>query len=340
MSICAVVMAGGSGSRLWPLSRAAHPKQFLSLDGDGTMLQETVKRLNNLNVESSITICNEDHRFFVVEQLREIGKLGSIILEPVGKNTAPAIALAAIQSVENYPILLVLAADHVIKDQAAFERAVTDAIPLARSGKLVTFGIVPKVTHTGYGYIKKGKKQGSGFVVDMFVEKPSVEMANDYLSSGEYLWNSGMFLFKASRYLQESGKFRPDILEACESVMHTIVADLDFFRIDKEKFSACQSEFVDYAVTEKTADAVVVPINAGWSDIGSWSSIWDISRKDKDGNASVGDVLLHNSKNCYVRTDNNLVTTVGVNDLVIVDTKDALMVAHKDSVQDAKIIAQ
>jgi len=340
MSICAVIMAGGSGTRLWPLSRAAHPKQFLSLNGKGTMLQETVKRLNNLDVESLITICNEDHRFLVAEQLREIGTLGSIILEPSGKNTAPAIALAAIQSFENDPILLVLAADHVIKDQAAFERAVINAAPLAESGKLVTFGIVPHEPHTGYGYIKKGKSEGAGFIVDQFVEKPSVGLAKDYLSSGEYLWNSGMFLFKASRYLEELKKYRPDILKYCESSMLNVEADLNFLRVNKEKFSLCPSDSVDYAVMEKTEGAVVVPMDAGWSDIGSWTSLWDISKKDSEGNVIGGDVILHNSTNSYIEAGNTLVAAIGVDDLIIVSTKDALMVARKDSVQDAKVIAQ
>lgn len=340
MSICTVIMSGGSGTRLWPVSRASHPKQFLSLDSKYTMLQETVKRLSNLEVESLITICNKDHRFFVAEQLREIDNLGSIILEPVGKNTAPAIALAAIQSIKNDPILLVLPADHVIKDQAAFEKAIRDAIPLAESGKLVTFGIVPSEPHTGYGYIKKGVEQGPGFIVDKFVEKPSVELAKKYLSSGGFLWNSGMFLFKASRYLEELKKFQPDILEACISSMLNIEADLDFLRIDKEIFSACPSESIDYAVMEKTEDAVVVPMDAGWSDIGSWSSLWGISKKDENGNVSVGDTSLYKSNNCYVRGDDRLVTAVGLTDIVIVDTKDAVMVAHKDAVQDTKIIVK
>ena len=340
MSICPVIMAGGSGTRLWPLSRAAHPKQFLKLHGEDTMLQATVKRLSGLDVQASITICNEEHRFFVAEQLREIGKLGSIILEPVGKNTAPAIALAAIQSFEDDPILLVLAADHVIEDQAAFERAVTDATRLAESGKLVTFGIVPHEPHTGYGYIKRGKSEGSGFAVDQFVEKPSADLANNYLSSGKYLWNSGMFMFKASRYLEELKKFRPDIFNACESSLRDVETDLDFLRIDKEKFSACPADSIDYAVMEKTDDAVVVPMDAGWSDIGSWSALWDISKKDENGNVSHGDVRLYNSKNCYIRTNERLVTALGLSDLVVVDTKDAIMVAHKDMVQDAKLIVQ
>ena len=330
-------MAGGSGTRLWPLSRASHPKQFLPLHGDDTMLQATVKRLAKLDVQSSVTICNEEHRFFVAEQLREIDKLGSIILEPVGRNTAPAIALAAF-SVEDDPLLLVLAADHVIKNEAAFTRAVCDAVPLAESGKLVTFGIEPNEPHPGYGYIKKGDKKGDGFDVEQFVEKPSFELAQDYVISGNYYWNSGIFLFKASKYLEELKNFRPDIYEACESSMADMQADLDFLRVNKVKFESCPSESADYAVMEKTKDAVVVPLDAGWSDIGSWSSLWDISEKDGNGNVAHGDVILHDSSNSYVRTDGKLVAAIGVDDLVIVSTKDALMVSHKDSAQHIKVI--
>jgi len=337
VSICPVIMAGGSGTRLWPLSRAAHPKQFLRLHGEDTMLQATVKRLSGLDIQASITICNEEHRFFVAEQLREIDKLGSIILEPVGRNTAPAIALAALTAKDD-PLLLVLAADHVIQDEAAFREAVIRAIPLAEAGKLVTFGIVPSAPHTGYGYIQRGKDLGEGFEVDAFVEKPSSDVAQDYFSSGDYYWNSGMFLFRASNYLEELKKFRPDILEQCQGSVMDVKTDLDFLRIDKDMFESCPAESVDYAVMEKTSHAVVVPMDAGWSDIGSWSSLWDISEKDGYGNSTHGDVILHSTRNSYVRADDKLIAVIGVDDLVIVSTKDALMVAHKDRTQDVKII--
>jgi len=339
VSICPVIMAGGSGTRLWPLSRAAHPKQFLRLHGEDTMLQTTAKRLSGLDIQSSIIICNEEHRFFVAEQLREIDKLGSIILEPIGRNTAPAIALAALTAKDD-PLLLVLAADHVIQNEAAFSAAVTLAIPLAEAGNLVTFGITPNEPNTGYGYIKRGNAVGSGFEVAKFTEKPSSDVAKDYFSSGDYYWNSGMFLFRASNYLEELKKFRPDILEQCEASVMEVEADLDFLRINKETFESCPAESVDYAVMEKTSRAVVVPMDAGWSDIGSWSSLWDISEKDGEGNATHGDVVLHNTHNSYVRTDDKLVAAIGVDDLVIVATKDTLMVAHKNCVQDVKIITE
>ena len=334
-----VVMAGGSGSRLWPLSRSKQPKQFLSLTSEKTMLQETITRLSELETDTAVTICNEENRFFVAEQLRAMGKLGSIILEPVGRNTAPAIALAAFQASAD-DVLLVLAADHVILDQQKFTASVNAALPLAEKGKLVTFGIVPTQAHTGYGYIKRGANIDAGFVVNQFVEKPNAETAKAYLDSGDYYWNSGMFLFKAGRYLDELKAFRPDIYNACEQAMKDTEADLDFVRIDKDAFAACPDESIDYAVMEKTADAVVVPMDAGWNDIGSWSSLWDVSEKDANGNAIVADAITLDTTNSYIRGDDRLVATIGVDDLVIVDTKDALMVVAKDRVQDVKKVVQ
>jgi len=338
MSICAVVIAGGSGKRLWPLSRASHPKQFLNLYEEGTLLQQTFKRLENLNIKSSITICNEDHRFFVADQLLDICNFNSIILEPEGKNTAPAIALAAIHVKNDDPLLLVLPADHIIQDKSAFEKCINDSIPLAESGKLVSFGVIPDVPNTEYGYIKKGKKVSLGYCIDKFHEKPSLKMAKSFLSSKEYLWNSGMFLFKASVYLEELNKFRSDILKACESSMSGLPCDTEFIRINEDHFLKCPSDSIDYAVMEKTDRAVVVPIDAKWNDIGSWSALWNVSKKDFNGNSKHGDVLIHNSKNCYIRGGEKLISAIGLEDLVIVDTKDALMVAHKDEVDNTKLV--
>ena len=339
MGLCAVVMAGGSGARLWPLSRASYPKQFLTLNSEKTMLQDTFSRLAGLDITDTVTICNEEHRFLVAEQLREINQSGSIILEPKGRNTAPAIALAAL-SISDDPILLVLSADHVIKDEDIFAESVRKAIPIAETGKLVTFGIVPDEANTGYGYIKKGGKEGEGFKVEQFVEKPCLETANGYLSSGDYLWNSGMFLFRASQYLKELEKFREDIFTGCVSAVENATVDSSFCRVHRQSFEACPSESIDYAVMEKTADAVVVPMNAGWSDVGSWASLWDVTKKDKHGNASLGDVILHDTESSYIRTDGALVAVIGVKNMIITVTKDSVMVADKNSVQDVKEIVK
>lgn len=336
--ITPVIMAGGSGARLWPLSRSGHPKQFLSLNGEKTMLQQTIERLSDLPMSESITICNEEHRFFVAEQLREIDALGKIILEPVGRNTAPAIALAAFAEKETDPLLLVLAADHVIADQQAFTQAVMKAVPLAEAGKLVTFGIVPTEPHTGYGYIEAGTAIADAYTVSSFKEKPDSNTAAVYVKNGGYYWNSGMFLFKATRYLEELENFRPDIAAACKNAACSMSPDLDFLRVDADSFAACQDDSIDYAVMEKTNDAVVVPMDAGWSDIGSWSSLWDVLRKDESGNATLGDTILIDTNNSLVRADDKLVALLGLEDLVVVSTKDAILVASKDRVQDAKAI--
>lgn len=347
-----VIMAGGSGSRLWPLSRVLYPKQFLCLKGDLTMLQTTVCRLNGVQCESPVVICNEQHRFIVAEQLRQLNKLTeNIILEPAGRNTAPAIALAALaakrNSLDTDPLMLVLAADHVIQDEDAFRNAVRAAMPFAESGKLVTFGIVPNLPETGYGYIRRGEVSNPDVAVDavafsvaQFVEKPDLETAQSYVNSGEYYWNSGMFLFRAGRYLEELAKFRPDILDACEKAMSTVDPDLDFIRVDEEAFLACPEESIDYAVMEKTADAVVVPMDAGWSDVGSWSSLWEISNHSPEGNVHHGDVISHNTENSYVYAESGLVTTVGVKDLVVVQTKDAVLIADRNHVQDVKKVVE
>lgn len=340
MSLIPVVMAGGSGTRLWPLSRALYPKQFLPLVGDDTMLQATIKRLHGLPITAPLTICNEDHRFIVAEQLRASNALGPIILEPVGRNTAPAIALAAHvaqgQSEDGDPLLLVLAADHVINDSAAFQAAIRAALPLAEQGKLVTFGIVPTSPHTGYGYIKAGNVHDAGFDVAQFVEKPDAATAEGYLASGDYYWNSGMFLFKASRYLHELAQYRPDIATACQAALANTSNDLDFVRIDAAAFAACPNDSIDYAVMEKTSDAVVVPLDAGWNDIGSWSALWEVDAKDDNGNAVRGDAVVQDSRNLLIQGGERLIAAVGLEDVVIVDTKDALLVAAKSKVQQVK----
>ena len=340
MSVCAVIMAGGTGGRLWPLSRAGYPKQLLPLYEKTTMLQSTVLRLTDLPVQSSITVCNEENRFMVAEQLRNIDALSTIILEPEGRNTAPTIALAALEKELEDPVLLVLAADHIVQNQQKFTDAIAKSLPLAESGKLVTFGIVPTEPQVGFGYIERGAEIGNGYWVKSFREKPPVEVAQEYLDSGHYYWNSGIFMFRASRYLEELQENRPDIVSACRAAMESKARDLDFLRVGNAAFAKCPTESIDCAVMEQTNDAVVVPIDAGWSDIGSWSSLADLSEQDDNGNTAIGDVKILASENSYVRSEDKLVAAIGVSDLVIVSTKDAVLVASKDDAQDVKRITQ
>jgi len=336
-----VILSGGSGTRLWPLSRRQHPKQFLPLVSNHSMLQETVLRVQGVEgIKAPIGVCNEDHRFMMAEQLREIDTDPSaIILEPVGKNTAPAVALAALAAKSEDDILLILPADHVIADVASFQATVKQAEHLAEQGFLVTFGIIPTEPETGYGYIKGGSKNTEyAFDVASFVEKPDLETAQKYVDSGDYYWNSGMFVFKAGQYLQELDKYHPEMLQACREAYDSAEIDADFVRLDKTVFSQCPADSIDFAVMEKTDKAVVVPLSAEWNDLGSWSALWDVAKKDDQGNAVNGDILAIDTENCFLHSSSRLVTTVGLSDLVVVETSDAVMVATKEQVQDVKLL--
>jgi mannose-1-phosphate guanylyltransferase/mannose-6-phosphate isomerase len=340
-----VILSGGAGTRLWPLSRELYPKQLLPLVGEHTMLQDTVLRLAGLDAGPAVVVCNDAHRFLVAEQLRLINAPPqAIVLEPVGRNTAPAIALAAhvaIASAGEGAVLLVLPADHVIRDAAAFRGAVEVAVVAARAGNLATFGVVPRTPETGYGYIRRGAAEGKAWRIERFVEKPERARAEEFIASGEYYWNSGMFVFAARRYLDELQRLAPDIAAACERASRGAQRDLDFTRIDAAAFAACRSESIDYAVMEKTSAAVVVPLDAGWSDVGSWSTLHDACDKDADGNVRKGDVLTEDTQGCYLYAESRLVAAVGLRDHVVVETKDAVLVAPRDRVQDVKaLVAQ
>ena len=336
-----VVLSGGAGTRLWPLSRGQYPKQFLPLVSGKTMLQETLLRLGGIaDLKPPIAVCNEDHRFMLAEQLWEIGvKPAAIILEPVGKNTAPAVAVAALSAESENDILLILPADHVIADRVSFHRAVVEARALAEQDLLVTFGIVATEPETGYGYIKAGSiKHGTAFNVAAFVEKPDLHTAKGYLSSGGYFWNSGMFAFKVGCFLRELEKFNPQMLAVCREALKAAKTDIDFVRLDKAIFSSCPADSIDYAVMEKTEAAVVIPLDAGWNDVGSWSALWDVTAKDPAGNAIKGDVLTVDTGNSFIHSSSKLVAVIGVQNLVVVETDDAVMIAAKDRVQDVKTI--
>jgi mannose-1-phosphate guanylyltransferase/mannose-6-phosphate isomerase len=335
-----VILSGGAGTRLWPLSRELYPKQLLALTGPKTMLQETAARLAGIEgAHDPIVVCNDAHRFTVAEQLRTAGmRTSAILLEPVGRNTAPAVALAALRALAIDPeaTLIVAPADHVVRDARAFQQAALKAAELAVEGKLVTFGIVAHAPETGYGYIRRGEGPGPAFPVAQFTEKPALDVAQQFVASGDYYWNSGMFVFQARQYLRELQSFAPDILEASKAAFDSAKSDLDFVRVDKTQFERCRSDSIDYAVMEKTAAAVVLPLDAGWSDVGSWASLFDALPADEDGNVLKGDVLVHDTRDCYVHSTSRLVAAVGMDDHVIVETKDAVLVAPKERVQDVK----
>ncbi len=353
MSVQPLILCGGSGTRMWPLSREQFPKQLLSLAGDLSMLQATVQRLNDLPrvaldaLKAPILIGNEEYRFLMAEQLRQIGvRHGGMVLEPCGRNTAPALTLGALlaRAGGDDPVLVIMPADHVIQDEAAFRDAVAVALPLADAGRLVTFGICPRAPETGYGYICVGDSLGEGAsLVAQFVEKPDQATAQAYLDSGRYLWNGGIFVIKASVWLAKMAQCRPDILAACEAAFAGRQQDLDFVRPDKAAFAACPSESIDYAVMEpltaegkNTGEVAVVPLDARWSDVGAWSALWEIGDKDDGGNVFKGDVLAVDTENSLVMSQGRLVATVGLRDVVVVETDDAILVADRNQIQKVK----
>ena len=337
-----VILSGGSGTRLWPASRAMYPRQLLPLvDGTKTMLQQTAERLRGMADASDecIVVCNDAHRFLVAEQMRAIGKDARVVLEPEGRNTAPAVALAAFLAVEKDgdAVLLVMPADHVIRDVAAFQAAVARGIAAAEKGRLVTFGIVPTHAETGYGYVQAKPDGDQPVAVASFVEKPDLPTAQAYVAGGEHFWNSGMFLFKARAYLDALQQFAPDMYEACEKAISSCT-DGDFIRPDAEAFLKSPSDSIDYAVMEKTENAVMVPLDAGWSDVGSWAALHDVRDQDDDGNTIDGDVVVHDCKGMFIEAESRLVTAVGLEDVMIIETKDATLVASKDKAQDVKAL--
>ena len=341
-TITPVLLCGGVGSRLWPVSRQGRPKQYLNLIGETSMLQQTLTRIESLAQTSPIIVCNEEHRFLVAEQVRQLGLTSpTIILEPEGKNTAPAIALAAIAASASDPEvnLLVLPADHYVGKPAALIDAIEKAASASSQGKLVTFGLVPSRPETGYGYIKQGEALATDVsVLEQFVEKPDQSTAEAYIASGDYVWNSGMFMFTAGQFLASLAKFQPEMASVCELAMEQAERDMDFIRPNAEVFATCPSDSIDYAVMEHTPQGAVVSLDCDWSDIGAWSALWEAGDQDAAGNVTQGDVVLNKTQNSYVRSQSRLVTTTGVSDLVVVETADAVMVADRHSVQDVKDI--
>ncbi len=341
-----VILSGGNGSRLWPLSRKHNPKQFLPLVGQKTLFQQTLQRLSLEEVSAPVVVCNDAHRFLVEEQLDAINCVPrSILLEPFGRNTAPAVALAALSILEEGKddVMLVLPADHVIENEAAFHQALNVASSAAHAGEMVLFGITPDKPETGFGYIQTNNTaitENGTFRVEAFIEKPSMDKAQEYLASGHYYWNSGMFMFQASSYLSELKQHDPDMYDKVLSTFQRSRKEDNILHIDSDIFSHCPDNSIDYAVMEKTSKACVVPLQANWSDVGSWSALWDVHTKDSNGNVVNGDVLLEQSTNCYIRGEERLVTLLGLDNVVVVDTKDALMVATKDKVQDVKKLVQ
>ena len=345
MQIIPVILSGGSGTRLWPLSRKQYPKQYLPLAGGNTMLQETILRLSGLdNLADPIIICNADHRFLVAEQCQQIGiKNPTILLEPVGRNTAPAIAAAAIQSLKDSEdsMLLVLSADHVIQDVDAFHKAINIANQHAQNSKLATFGIVPTDANTGYGYIKSSKENDNGaYKVEEFVEKPDLKTAEVYLEQGSYLWNSGMFMFQAHTFIDELTTHSPNIVTSVNNAVNNAVQDLDFIRLEKHAFESSPSDSIDYALMEKSNNVVVVPLDAQWNDIGAWPALYDIGNKDANGNVIKGDVIIQDTTNTYINADHHMVVAIGVDNLIMIDTPDATFIATQDKAQEVKSIVE
>jgi len=341
MEINALILAGGSGTRLWPLSRSSHPKQFLELDNNQTLIQSTVERLSDLNIKEITTICNDSHRFFVADQLNKISKLGKIIIEPESKNTAPAIAIAAfiaINSSDDIP-MLVLSSDHNIVEKDKFTSSILNGLSSAESGKIVTFGIKPSKAHTGYGYIRTYVSKDSNIHdIDAFIEKPNEENAEKFFESENYFWNSGMFLFKPSIFLEELKKYNPEIYNACKKATDECLIESDFIKIDKKSFSSCPNDSIDYAVMENTKIGIMSPMEVTWSDIGSWSSLWNIKDKDKNNNVIKGDVLTHKTSNSLIYSEDLLVATSHIKDLVIVVSKDSILVSDKSKSEEVKNI--